>query len=131
MPVDMTDDSATRERIFAALTGSATHPGVTRIDTHAASVFLEGTRALKINGRACGACSRAPMPVRMAFQRSAFFWVTDRNGAPEAEIVEATLVAASLRAGGADADPAAGDLVEGAPQLVRDTVDALLGVRLT
>ena len=41
----MTDNSATQERIFAALTA---HPGVKRIDTHAASVFLDGTRALKI-----------------------------------------------------------------------------------
>ncbi|TYL89686.1 AAA family ATPase [Bradyrhizobium rifense] len=41
----MTDNSATQERIFAALTA---HAGVKRIDTHAASVFLEETRALKI-----------------------------------------------------------------------------------
>lgn len=41
----MTDSSATQERIFSALTA---HPGVRRIDTHAASVFLDGTRALKI-----------------------------------------------------------------------------------
>lgn len=41
----MTDNSATQERIFAALIA---HPGVKRIDTHAASVFLDGTRALKI-----------------------------------------------------------------------------------
>ena len=41
----MTDNSATQERIFAALTA---RPGVKRIDTHAASVFLDGTRALKI-----------------------------------------------------------------------------------
>ncbi|MCP3445774.1 bifunctional aminoglycoside phosphotransferase/ATP-binding protein [Bradyrhizobium sp. CCGUVB14] len=41
----MTDNSATQERIFAALTA---HPGAKRIDTHAASVFLDGTRALKI-----------------------------------------------------------------------------------
>lgn len=41
----MTDNSADQERIFAAL---ASPPGVTRIDTHAASVFLDGTRALKI-----------------------------------------------------------------------------------
>lgn len=41
----MTDNSATQEGIFAALTA---HPGMKRIDTHAASVFLEGTRALKI-----------------------------------------------------------------------------------
>lgn len=45
MPAKMTDNSATQERIFAALTA---HPGVKRIDTHAASVFLDGTRALKI-----------------------------------------------------------------------------------
>ncbi|MCK1678624.1 AAA family ATPase [Bradyrhizobium sp. 147] len=44
----MTDESATQDRIFAALTDSATHPGVRRIDTHAASVFLDGDRALKI-----------------------------------------------------------------------------------
>ncbi|SFI48314.1 bifunctional aminoglycoside phosphotransferase/ATP-binding protein [Bradyrhizobium sp. Gha] len=41
----MTDSTPTQERIFAALTG---HAGVKRIDTHAASVFLDGTRALKI-----------------------------------------------------------------------------------
>lgn len=41
----MTDDSATQDRIFQAL---STRPGVERIDTHAASVFLDGTRALKI-----------------------------------------------------------------------------------
>lgn len=41
----MTDNSATQERIFAALTA---HAGVKQIDTHAASVFLDGTRALKI-----------------------------------------------------------------------------------
>jgi aminoglycoside phosphotransferase family enzyme/predicted kinase len=41
----MTNEMAAQERIFRTLTG---HPGVTRIDTHAASVFLEGTRALKI-----------------------------------------------------------------------------------
>ncbi|WP_426408279.1 AAA family ATPase [Bradyrhizobium ganzhouense] len=41
----MTDNSATQERIFAALTA---HAGVKRIDTHAASIFLDGTRALKI-----------------------------------------------------------------------------------
>ncbi|MBB4368226.1 hypothetical protein GGD63_001005 [Bradyrhizobium sp. cir1] len=41
----MTDETAAQERIFAAL---CAHPGVTRIDTHAASVFLDGPRALKI-----------------------------------------------------------------------------------
>lgn len=44
----MTDETATQDRIFAALTDSAVHPDVRRIDTHAASVFLDGTRALKI-----------------------------------------------------------------------------------
>ncbi|MDE5443723.1 AAA family ATPase [Bradyrhizobium sp. CSA207] len=41
----MADETAIQDRIFTAL---CAHPGVTRIDTHAASVFLEGTRALKI-----------------------------------------------------------------------------------
>jgi len=45
MPAGMTDNSATQERIFAALSA---HAGVKRIDTHAATVFLDGTRALKI-----------------------------------------------------------------------------------
>ena len=37
-----------QESVFAFLTDPATHPAVHRIDTHAASVFLEGDRALKI-----------------------------------------------------------------------------------
>ena len=41
-------DPLIQERVFAALTDPATHPRVHRIDTHAASVFLEGDRALKI-----------------------------------------------------------------------------------
>ncbi|TYO64419.1 AAA family ATPase [Bradyrhizobium hipponense] len=41
----MADETATQDRIFTAL---CAHPGVTRIDTHAASVFLDGARALKI-----------------------------------------------------------------------------------
>ncbi|MGY8669056.1 AAA family ATPase [Bradyrhizobium sp. UFLA05-109] len=41
-------DTSTQERIFAFLTDPSTRPGVTRIDTHAASVFLDGNRALKI-----------------------------------------------------------------------------------
>ncbi|MCP3401497.1 bifunctional aminoglycoside phosphotransferase/ATP-binding protein [Bradyrhizobium sp. CCGB20] len=41
----MTDDSATQERVFQAL---SVRPGVKRIDTHAASVLLDGRRALKI-----------------------------------------------------------------------------------
>jgi uncharacterized protein len=44
----MTDDFATQERIFAALTDIARHPGARRIDTHAAAVVLDGERALKI-----------------------------------------------------------------------------------
>jgi len=44
----MTDDSATQDRIFAALTDPVGHADVKRIDTHAASVFLDGPRALKI-----------------------------------------------------------------------------------
>ena len=41
-------DAGVQEKVFAFLTDPATHPGVYRIDTHAASVFLEGTRALKV-----------------------------------------------------------------------------------
>jgi len=41
-------DSGDQESIFAFLTDPVTHPRATRIDTHAASVFLEGGRALKI-----------------------------------------------------------------------------------
>lgn len=41
----MTDNSATQEWVLQALSEL---PGVKRIDTHAASVFLDGTRALKI-----------------------------------------------------------------------------------
>jgi aminoglycoside phosphotransferase family enzyme/predicted kinase len=37
-----------QENVFAFLADAKTHPGVHRIDTHAASVFLEGGRALKI-----------------------------------------------------------------------------------
>jgi aminoglycoside phosphotransferase family enzyme/predicted kinase len=41
-------DVHTQARVFAFLTDPAAHPAVRRIDTHAASVFLEGARALKI-----------------------------------------------------------------------------------
>ncbi len=41
-------ESRVQQRVFAFLTDPATHPHVRRIDTHAASVFLEGERALKI-----------------------------------------------------------------------------------
>lgn len=44
----MTADSRVQERVFVFLSDPATHPRVHRIDTHAASVFLEGERALKI-----------------------------------------------------------------------------------
>src|SRR5215813_14422605 len=44
------DDSGCQEAVFALLADPATHGGaaVTRIDTHAASVFLAGDRALKV-----------------------------------------------------------------------------------
>lgn len=45
MPASTNNDTAAQERIFRLLTD---HPGVTRIDTHAASVFLDAKRALKI-----------------------------------------------------------------------------------
>lgn len=45
MSVSMENQTAAQERIFQTLAG---HPGVTRIDTHGASVFLDGDRALKI-----------------------------------------------------------------------------------
>jgi uncharacterized protein len=48
MAASTTDDSVMQERVLAFLADPATHPGVHRIDTHAASVFLEGRRALKI-----------------------------------------------------------------------------------
>ena len=47
MTVSVTADSM-QERVFAFLTDSTVHPHVDRIDTHAASVFLEGSRALKV-----------------------------------------------------------------------------------
>src|SRR5690348_2222264 len=40
--------TSSQDSVFALLSDPATHPHVQRIDTHAASVFLEGTRALKI-----------------------------------------------------------------------------------
>src|SRR5689334_25287347 len=42
------DDNQSQERVFEFLTDPVKHPFVHRIDTHAASVFLEGSRALKI-----------------------------------------------------------------------------------
>ncbi len=44
----MIDDVRIQETVFEFLTDPTKHPDVRRIDTHAASVFLEGTRALKI-----------------------------------------------------------------------------------
>jgi uncharacterized protein len=44
----MAAESRMQARVFAFLTDPATHPHIHRIDTHAASVFLEGDRALKI-----------------------------------------------------------------------------------
>ncbi|MCL2714853.1 MAG: AAA family ATPase [Alphaproteobacteria bacterium] len=44
----MPDDPATQERVFAFLSNTGTSMPVTRIDTHAASVFLRGTQALKV-----------------------------------------------------------------------------------
>jgi aminoglycoside phosphotransferase family enzyme/predicted kinase len=41
-------ESATQEQVFSHLLGLTTNPRVLRIDTHAASVFLVGRRALKI-----------------------------------------------------------------------------------
>lgn len=48
MMTPLTAESRMQERVFAFLADPATHPDVRRIDTHAASVFLEGDRALKI-----------------------------------------------------------------------------------
>jgi aminoglycoside phosphotransferase family enzyme/predicted kinase len=48
MTVSTASDARRQEKVFAFLTDPATHPHVHRIDTHAASVFLEGDRALKI-----------------------------------------------------------------------------------
>src|ERR1700730_12949079 len=48
MTTSTAPNSPMQENVFAFLTDPATHPLVHRIDTHAASVFLEGDRALKI-----------------------------------------------------------------------------------
>ncbi|WP_246563051.1 AAA family ATPase [Bradyrhizobium liaoningense] len=45
MPDSIKDEAAAQERILQTLAGQA---GVTRIDTHGASVFLDGNRALKV-----------------------------------------------------------------------------------
>ena len=43
-----TSGAQEQERVFALLSDTEHHPDVQRIDTHAASVFLDGKRALKI-----------------------------------------------------------------------------------
>ena len=48
MATSIPAETETQERVFAFLTNPAKHPEVQRIDTHGASVFLEGARALKI-----------------------------------------------------------------------------------
>src|SRR6202165_2783593 len=48
MTASITANSGVQESVFAFLTDPAAHSLVHRIDTHAASVFLEGDRALKI-----------------------------------------------------------------------------------
>jgi aminoglycoside phosphotransferase family enzyme len=48
MAVSIPADADMQERVFAYLADPARHPDIRRIDTHGASVFLEGTRALKI-----------------------------------------------------------------------------------
>jgi aminoglycoside phosphotransferase family enzyme/predicted kinase len=42
------EQASNQERVFGFLMGLATDPAVLRIDTHAASVFLAGSRALKV-----------------------------------------------------------------------------------
>ena len=41
-------NSGIQQTVFAFLTDPLTHPRAKRIDTHAAAVFLDGDRALKI-----------------------------------------------------------------------------------
>src|SRR3977135_3655155 len=48
MTVSTASAARVQEKVFAFLTDPAIHLQVHRIDTHAASVFLEGDRALKI-----------------------------------------------------------------------------------
>jgi uncharacterized protein len=43
-----TDEGRLQESVFAFLSDAKTHPDTRRINTHAASVFLQGDRALKI-----------------------------------------------------------------------------------
>jgi uncharacterized protein len=48
MESPLAEEARTQESVFAFLADPQAHPGLRRIDTHAASVFLEGGRALKI-----------------------------------------------------------------------------------
>lgn len=48
MVLSSISSSPTQERIFAFLGDPARHPGVVRVDTHGAAVFLDGRRALKV-----------------------------------------------------------------------------------
>ena len=48
MTTSMTADSGMQRERLRISHGPGNHPHVDRIDTHAASVFLEGDRALKI-----------------------------------------------------------------------------------
>jgi|SRR5579859_5604265 len=48
MTISFPTESDKQAHVFAFLTDPARHPDVRRIDTHGASVFLEGSRALKI-----------------------------------------------------------------------------------
>ncbi len=48
MTASTSADAELQDRVFAFLTDPTAHPGVHRIDTHAAAVFLDGARALKI-----------------------------------------------------------------------------------
>jgi aminoglycoside phosphotransferase family enzyme/predicted kinase len=48
MTASISADAGVQDRVFAFLMDPTRHPDVCRIDTHTASVFLEGTRALKV-----------------------------------------------------------------------------------
>jgi uncharacterized protein len=48
MTASIARECSSQETVFAFLMGLTTHPPVRRIDTHAASVFLAGPRALKV-----------------------------------------------------------------------------------
>jgi len=48
MTASPTADNEMQDRVFAFLADPARHGEVRRIDTHAASVFLAGDRALKV-----------------------------------------------------------------------------------